>query len=151
MYMNTFDIIPSDRLKELHTKALEGDVLKNWICEYILHDKDLHYSDMLTKLSELKQFNINNIAKTNWQWVEDMGWHGDRRVLESIALIASEVGEAANECRGDTPSDKLGSELADIILRVGDLAYSLGIDIGKEITFKINKNLHKGNYKNRSI
>jgi len=87
---------------------------------------------------------INDIAKKNFEWVEQMGWH-NKSVLEALALIASEVGEAINECRNESPTEMLGEELADIILRVVDLAEWQGIDINKEIVQKMNKNKIRGN------
>lgn len=74
---------------------------------------------------------INEIAKLNYEWVEKMGWH-EKTVLEALALVASEVGEAINECRNESPTERFGEELADIILRVSDIAYWQGIDIEKE-------------------
>jgi NTP pyrophosphatase (non-canonical NTP hydrolase) len=74
-----------------------------------------------------------------------MGWVGVTTPLEQIALIASEIGEAANECRGKTPTDKLGSELADIILRTLGLAENLGINMEAEIAAKMEKNKERGN------
>lgn len=72
-----------------------------------------------------------------------MGWH-NKTTLESIALIASEVGEATNECRGETPTEKFGAELADIILRTVDLAQSEGIDIEYEVLAKMQVNNERG-------
>lgn len=92
---------------------------------------------------------INDIAARNWQWIEDMGWH-NKTPLESLALIASEIGEAVNECRGLVPTENFATELADIVLRVGDLAHTHGIDLGKVINDKMEYNLAKGNYKNRA-
>lgn len=86
---------------------------------------------------------INEIARRQFEWVERMGWH-NKTVLEALALIASEVGEAVNECRGDTPSDQFGTELADIILRVADLAQVQGIDLGETIQRKMDLNEHRG-------
>lgn len=80
--------------------------------------------------------NINELAAKQHDWVERMGWH-NKTVLESLALIASEVGEAVNECRGDTPTDKFGTELVDIILRTIDLAYTHGIDLDDTIQKKM--------------
>jgi NTP pyrophosphatase (non-canonical NTP hydrolase) len=87
--------------------------------------------------------NLTEIAKQHNAWVERMGWH-NKTVLEALALIASEVGEAVNECRGEQPSEKLGEELADIILRVVDLAESLSIDIDTEIQRKMKINEARG-------
>lgn len=110
---------------------------------------------------------INEIAEKHYNWVEQMGWH-NKTVLEALALIASEVGEASreipkdhpaqyaiaaisrsvakavNQCRQEQPSQKLGEELADIILRTIDLAKWQGIDLSKEIQDKMNKNEKNG-------
>jgi len=86
---------------------------------------------------------INEIAEKNYQWVEKMGWH-NKTTLEALALVASEVGEAINECRNEKPTDAFGEELADIILRVLDIAHWQGINIEKEITDKMTKNESRG-------
>lgn len=38
---------------------------------------------------------INQIAKRHYAWVDRMGWH-NKTVLEALALISSEIGEAAD-------------------------------------------------------
>ena len=86
---------------------------------------------------------INEVAQKNYQWVERMGWH-NKTTLEALALVASEVGEAINECRNEKPTDAFGEELADIILRVLDIAHWQGIDIEKEMTDKMLKNEQRG-------
>ena len=86
---------------------------------------------------------INELAAKHYEWVERMGWH-NKTVLEALALIASEVGEAVNECRGEEPTKALGEELADIILRVVDLAQWQGIDLAAEIAAKMEKNEARG-------
>lgn len=79
---------------------------------------------------------LKEMAKQHWIWVESVGWH-NKSPLECIGLIASEVGEAANECRSKEPTDKLGGELADIILRTIDMAEHHGIDIQAEVLRKM--------------
>ena len=86
---------------------------------------------------------INKLAKKQHDWVERMGWH-NKTVLEMLALVTSEVGEAVNECRGDKPTRKFGIELADIILRTVDLAHSQGIDLEAVIKKKMARNLANG-------
>ena len=86
---------------------------------------------------------INKLAAKQHDWVERMGWH-NKTVLEALALICSEVGEAVNECRHDTPSENFGEELADIILRTVDLAHWQGVDLDKVITAKMEKNEKQG-------
>lgn len=86
---------------------------------------------------------INQIVKQHYDWVEEMGWH-NKTPLEALALVASEVGEAVNECRGEQPTAAFGEELADIVLRVFDLAHWQGVDIQTEILAKIEKNRQRG-------
>ena len=91
---------------------------------------------------------MNQIAILHWAWVRSMNWH-NKNPLEYIALIGSEVGAAADECRGDTPSDKLPEKLADIILRTLDFAEEMDIDMDEAIKIKMDKNRLQGNHKNR--
>ena len=86
---------------------------------------------------------LNELAEMQFDWVERMGWH-NKTVLEALALIASEVGEAVNECHGEKPTAELGEELADIILRTIDLAQWQGIDIELEVLCKMAKNEKNG-------
>ena len=92
-----------------------------------------------------KQMYINELAQKHWEWVESVGWHDDKRILEYLALIASEIGECVNECRGKKPTEFLGEELADIVLRVFDTALQHGINIEQEIINKMAKNKQRGN------
>ena len=94
-------------------------------------------------MSQGKQIGINEIAKQNFDWVEKMGWH-NKRVLEALALVASEVGEAVNECRHEQPTEEFGEELADIVLRVLDIAHWQNIDLEKKILDKMAKNEQRG-------
>lgn len=87
--------------------------------------------------------NINKIAELNYEWVERMGWH-NKTTLEALALVASEVGEAINECRGEKPSDDFAEELADIVLRVLDIAHWQGIDMEKVLLDKMHENELRG-------
>ena len=75
---------------------------------------------------------LNEIGAQHFDWVERMGWH-NKTTLESIALIASEVGEAAAECQGERPTSAYGEELADIVLRTTDLAQTHGIDLDQAV------------------
>ena len=92
----------------------------------------------------LEKMKLNEIAAIHYQWVDDMGWH-NKTPLEALALVASEVGEAVNECRGEQPTEHFGEELADIVLRVIDLAHWQGVDINAAIIAKIAKNKARGN------
>jgi NTP pyrophosphatase (non-canonical NTP hydrolase) len=89
--------------------------------------------------------NIEKASYHHYEWLKEMGWTGKLTPLEQLALIASEIGEAANECRGETPTDKLGSELADIVLRVFGMSEELNINIEQEILDKMKSNRRVGN------
>jgi NTP pyrophosphatase (non-canonical NTP hydrolase) len=89
--------------------------------------------------------NLKEISETHHKWLTDMGWVGKTTPLEQLALVASEVGEAVNECRGEKPTDNLQYELADIILRVLGICENQNIDIEKAILEKMAKNLARGN------
>lgn len=86
---------------------------------------------------------LNELAKQQWDWVESVGWH-NKTNLECLALVASEVGEAINECRNTVPTNKFGEELADIILRVLDLAANNFIDLEAVISVKMLANQTRG-------
>ena len=86
---------------------------------------------------------INEMAARQFEWVERMGWH-NKTVLEALALIASEVGEAVNECRGEVPTEDFAEELADIILRTADLAEWQKIDLAAAVVRKMAKNERNG-------
>ena len=86
---------------------------------------------------------IRETQKKMWEWVESVGWH-NKTPLESLALIASEVGEAVQECRGVFPTDNFAEELADIVLRVFDLAQTEDVDLQDEIEKKMIKNEARG-------
>ena len=86
---------------------------------------------------------INDIAEKNYLWVEKMGWH-NKTTLEALALVASEVGEAINECRHEKPTEAFGEELADIVLRVLDIAHWHEIDMEEKIKEKMSKNENRG-------
>lgn len=68
---------------------------------------------------------------------------GKALVAEKLCLIHSEVSEAMEGARKGLPDDKLPRrpmievELADAIIRIGDLAGALGLDLGGAIAEKM--------------
>ena len=128
------------------------DLDMNTICVALPVDVKFLLPDVLSKSrltakAELEfratQGEINAVAQRHHKWVDEMGWH-NKTVLENLALVASEVGEAVNECRGAEPTAQFGEELADIVLRVMDLAVSQGVDLEDEILKKMAKNKANG-------
>ena len=88
---------------------------------------------------------LNEITDEHYAWLMQMGWTYGSTPLEQLALICSEVGEAVNECRQVQPTEKLGAELADIILRTLGFAKGLGLDMEREVAAKMKKNKERGN------
>lgn len=85
---------------------------------------------------------LNKLALMHYDWVERMNWH-NKTTLESLALIGSEIGEVAEECLSGQLTNHFGEELADIFLRVGDLALTEKVDLealmkNTEITWRTN-------------
>ena len=60
-------------------------------------------------------------------------------LLSRLALVASEVGEAVEDIR-DADHKHLGEELADIVIRVMDMAGGLKIDLEGHVLSKMSKN-----------
>jgi len=57
-----------------------------------------------------------------------MGWRSEHPASATrLALIGSEIGEFANECRGDEPTEHAVEELADIVLRCLDMMVGLRV------------------------
>lgn len=86
---------------------------------------------------------LAKLQRDHWAWVESVGWH-NKTPLECLALIAGEIGEAANECRGERPTAEFPGELADIVLRVADLAHDQDIDLEAEIEARMHRNHRTG-------
>ena len=83
---------------------------------------------------------INDMARKAHLNARDKGfWSKPREVGTMLALIHSEVSEALE---ADRRGDKSGfaEELADIVIRVGDLAYALGVELEWQIVDKMERN-----------
>lgn len=87
---------------------------------------------------------LNEISDKHHKWLEEMGWVGKLTTIELLMLVVGECGEAANEVRGEAPTEKFKHELADIILRTLGIAKRYNIDIEKAIEEKMAINVIKG-------
>lgn len=93
---------------------------------------------------------ISDTAKKHSEWVDEQDWE-KTTVLEKLALVSSEVGEAVNECRGEDWTNNFPLELADIILRVFHLAEKEDIDIEEAIQVKMDENFNRKGRTKRKI
>lgn len=90
--------------------------------------------------------NLGEIQTRAWINSERHGFHGTATDSELFALIASEAFEAFEITReaGPMTEDKrarLAEELADIVIRAGDVATILEIDLGQAVQLKHAYNL----------
>ena len=69
-------------------------------------------------------------------------WETERSVPELLCLVHSEVSEAL-EAHRNGDNENLTEELADIIIRVCDMAVGLGIDIEEEVIKKHHVNIKR--------
>ena len=87
---------------------------------------------------------VNHIA------IEKGWWEGERNECELIALMHSELSEALEAIRnGNPPDDKIPeftgveAELADVIIRIMDMAAAKGYRVGEAVVAKINYNKNR--------
>ena len=87
---------------------------------------------------------VNHIA------IEKGWWKGERNEGELIALMHSELSEALEAIRnGNPPDDKIPeftgveTELADVIIRIMDMAAAKGYRVGEAVIAKINYNKNR--------
>jgi NTP pyrophosphatase (non-canonical NTP hydrolase) len=79
--------------------------------------------------------------------------HGERNIPGLLALIHAEVSEALEDYRKDADLKTMRlengklvgfpSELADVIIRVGDLAEYMGIDLDDAVSRKLENNKNR--------
>lgn len=71
---------------------------------------------------------LTELACQHHAWVGRNGWHNST-VLEMLGLIASELGEVADESFEAPLPANFGQELADVMLRVMNLAVTTSVDL----------------------
>jgi NTP pyrophosphatase (non-canonical NTP hydrolase) len=90
-------------------------------------------------------FSLNELAYLCHANAEEKGFWEDvnikdrRHVLSLLALITTETSEAVEAVRKDDPAN-FAEELADIMIRVFDVAGGLDVNIGRAVLDKMEKN-----------
>lgn len=97
---------------------------------------------------------IKELQQRCYDQAKELGWtEKEIPIPEQIALIHSEASEALEAYRNKEPISWLdnnnkpqgiGSEFADIIIRIGHYAELNGIDLDFEINRKLTYNMTKG-------
>ena len=97
----------------------------------------------LSGLNNLAYKIININLNNGWNVLSPNDWEDENKIPAKLALIHSEVSEALEAFRGN---DRINfkEELADIVIRVLDMAAGLDVDIEKYIAEKIAKNCGRG-------
>lgn len=82
------------------------------------------------------------VAECHLNSAEHGFWIQSANIPEKLMLIVSELAEALEDYRHNNKSH-IGEELADVCIRVFDLAGYLGVDLEKEIDIKMKKNVER--------
>lgn len=95
---------------------------------------------MLNELAkEVREVNEAN----GWNVLSPQEWRDPNKVPALLALVHSEVSEALESFRIND-LENFHEELADIVIRVLDIGYGLGVDFEASIRAKLEKNKTRG-------
>ena len=99
----------------------------------------------------LKAFTVRDMQKESYRIADEHGWHDKPRTVgDKIALMHSELSEALEAFReknfsdwevtdvfGKVKPEGIGSELADVVIRIGDFCEEHTIDLSSQIERKL--------------
>lgn len=97
-------------------------------------------------LNEIGEESLRTSAEKGFDNVTPTDWDspsGRLLIPTKLALIHSEVTEALEEFRKGHDRQNFGGELADIIIRVGQLGVGLGIDLDAAVVAKQEENRNR--------
>ena len=83
---------------------------------------------------------INELVLRAHEYAVNQGfWPAGQSLGEKVALIHSEASELLEELRAEHTYNlnRIGEEMADILIRVGDLAGRLGVDLDLAVDVKM--------------
>jgi NTP pyrophosphatase (non-canonical NTP hydrolase) len=108
---------------------------------------------MKTDQNKTKITPLNKLSNAAYNTAKEKGWHDiPRPIPEILCLLHSEISEALeayrtakcpineNWYRKDGKPEGIPSELADLVIRVGDACIELGIDLEKAVKEKMEYN-----------
>ena len=97
---------------------------------------------------------VNKLTDFCYNQSKNAGWHDNPREIGTmLMLVVSEIAEAMEGDRKDLMDDHLPNrkmievELADAVIRIGDLAGKLGLDLGGAIDEKLAYNRNRSDHK----
>jgi len=138
----------------LHLTPTHKEFL-NWVADrFVYLYQESEQVDFVQRLREIpdKEVNLSQLQQESHRIAVEHGWWDNRNpdsVLELLMLIVTEVAEGAEAYRDKLPIQGgavygkpvgLASELADILIRVGDMAEGLGIDLTRAVITKMEYN-----------
>lgn len=94
-------------------------------------------------IEEIGEEIIQVNAANGWDVATTASWQDQNKVPAVLALIHSEVSEGLEAFRHNDV-DNFAEEMADAVIRIIDLTYGLGIDLGEAILAKIEVNKTRG-------
>lgn len=111
----------------------------------VLTGENFYRPKEVVRKTDNQGLTIADMQRRAWQNSENHGFHDNNDIPTKLMLIVAEAAEALEDHRasvkdGFTESGKpvgFASELADIIIRVGDLAGIVGIDLEYAVTRKM--------------
>lgn len=103
-----------------------------------MHLNDIGRESLQTSASK----GFDTVNPDHWLVPFDLGYTLESKYMvpTKLMLIVTEVAEACEEFRKGHNLDKFGEELADIIIRVGQLGIGLGIDLDDAVSQKLKAN-----------
>jgi dCTP diphosphatase len=114
-------------------------------CSYLIKTGGLAVSDSQTTLQELKEKMAAFVKERDWEQ-----FHTPKNLSMSIAIEAAELMEhfqwlTVEESKNLSGQalDNIGEELADIVIYALSLANTLGLDLSRTVSAKMEKNIRK--------